>query len=335
MSSVSEQRKVEVLRLHYAEGESIRGIARKLSMSKRAVRTLLGIGRPKPRSSPAPRSSILAPYEKLVVSELAQTPEMRAPTMLEQLRVAGYTGGISVLRDLMKRVRPRPLLDVYSGFDTRPGERLEVDWGDMGFAIPGLLRRVSIFVAMLVYSRMLYIDFALSQQMGSFLRCLERALTFFGGRTAVDVFDNMKTVVLGRVGNLPEFHPRFVDYARIRGFSISATRPRRPTDKPFVERGIGFVRSRFLPGRRFADFQDLRSQGIPSASGAPVSLLRCSRPSHRRQRAALFVTHGRSSSRGRSDRVAAWSKARCSRGCASSRRCTLGRSSRGSARRRS
>ncbi|MCC7537451.1 MAG: PD-(D/E)XK nuclease family protein, partial [Deltaproteobacteria bacterium] len=44
-------------------------------------------------------------------------------------------------------------------------------------------------------------------------------------------------------------------------------------------------------------------KSIPSASGAPASLLRYSRPSHRRQRAALFVTHGHSSSRGRSDRV--------------------------------
>ena len=56
----------------------------------------------------------------------------------------------------------------------------------------------------------------------------------------------MKTVVTGRTGSEPIFHGRFTDYARAHGFAPFATRPRRPTDKPFVERGIGFVRTRFL-----------------------------------------------------------------------------------------
>src|SRR5262249_25590016 len=60
---------------------------------------------------------------------------------------------------------------------------------------------------------------------------------------------------------VPIFTGRFIDYARTQGFAIFATRPARPTDKPFVERGIGFVRTRFLPGRRFAGFDDLRLQG--------------------------------------------------------------------------
>jgi hypothetical protein len=137
---------------------------------------------------------------------------------------------------------------------------LEVDWADLGYLLPGVPRRVSAFVAVLVHSRMLYVDFALSQQMGSFLRCMDRALSFFGGRTAIDVFDNMKTVVLGRVHREPIFHSRFVEYARVRGFAIFAAQPRRPTDKPFVERGIGFLRTRFLPGRRFASLQQLAQE---------------------------------------------------------------------------
>jgi hypothetical protein len=107
----------------------------------------------------------------------------------------------------------------------------------------------------------MYLDFALSHRMGSFLRCMERCLHFFHGSTAVDVFDHMKTVVTGRSVRAPILHGRFIEYARVRGFAIFATRPRTPTDKPFVERGIGFVRTRFFPGRRFAGFEDLRIQG--------------------------------------------------------------------------
>lgn len=261
MRRVSDERKAEVLRLRYVDGLSTRAIAKRLSMARRTVRSLLGED-PSPRAiAPAPRPSILDPFDDLIRQILADTPDMRAPSMLERLRQQGYTGGISVLRERMRQLRPQPLGDVFSTFVVPPGKRLEVDWAHIGFALPGVPRRVSAFVAVLPYSRMLYLDFALSQQMGSFLRCLDRALSFFGGRTEVEVFDNMKTVVLGRTHGSPIFHERFVEYARVRGFAISATWPRRPTDKPFVERGIGFIRSRFLPGRRFADFDDLCGQG--------------------------------------------------------------------------
>jgi transposase len=262
MSRVADDRKAEVLRLRYVDGLSTRGIAKRLSMSRRTVRDLLGEKKPRPRSAPpTPRVSILAPYEAMVRTELERTPELRAPALLERLRGAGYTGGISVLRDRMRLLRPRTPAQVFSTFTTRPAERLEVDWADLGFLLPGIPRRVSAFVAVLVHSRMLYLDFALSQRMGSFLRCMERCLSFFHGCTAVDVFDNMKTVVTGRSGRAPILHGRFIEYARVRGFAVFATRPCTPTDKPFVERGIGFVRVRFLPGRRFADFDDLRIQG--------------------------------------------------------------------------
>jgi transposase len=243
------------------DGLSTRAIAKRLSMARRTVRGVLVARKPRTRAASVARESILAPYEVTLRAELAKTPELRAPAMLERLRIAGYTGGISVLRDRMRALRPVSHAEVFSTFTLRPAERLEVDWADLGFALPGIPRRVSAFVAVLVYSRMLYLDFTLSQQMGSFLRCMDRCMTFFGGRTAIDVFDNMKTVVTGRSGSDAIFHGRFVDYARAHGFAPFATRPRRPTDKPHVERGIGFVRTRFLHGRRFADLDDLRLQG--------------------------------------------------------------------------
>ena len=58
---------------------------------------------------------------------------------------------------------------------------MQVDWADFGFALPGVPRRVSAFVAVLCYSRYLYIEFTLSQTMGTFLRCMDRCLTFFDG----------------------------------------------------------------------------------------------------------------------------------------------------------
>ena len=257
-SKVDDERTVEVLRLRYVEGLGIRKIAARMKMARKTVRRLLGQARTPPPTARTPRTSILAPFEQVIRDEIARAPDLSVPGMLERLRPLGYTGGQTVLRERMRLMRPKPSIAVYSRFELRPAERLEVDWADMGFWLPGVARRVSAFVAVLAYSRMLYVEFVFSQQMGSFLRCMERSLGFFGGRTAVDVFDNMKTVVLGRTAAGPIYHPRFVEYARVRGFAISATAPRQPTGKPFVERGIGFVRTRFCPGRRFADLDHLR-----------------------------------------------------------------------------
>jgi transposase len=149
-----------------------------------------------------------------------------------------------VLRDRMRVLRPKPHIEVFSHFETRPGERLEVDWCERGHVLPGVLQRVSAFVAVLPHSRMTFVTFSISHAMGPFVRGMDRCLRFFGGRASVDVFDNMKTVVTGRVRSEPNLHPTMVDYARMHGVAVSATKPRHPTGKPFVERGTGFVRSR-------------------------------------------------------------------------------------------
>jgi transposase len=68
--------------------------------------------------------------------------------------------------------------------DLAPGEIAQVDWADFGFALPGVPRRVSAFVMVLGYWRKLYLEFTLSQSMGSFLRCMGRGHCYFGGEAS-------------------------------------------------------------------------------------------------------------------------------------------------------
>lgn len=251
----------EVLRLHLTEGKGVKAIARQLKMHRKTVRKLLGASRGEGRArSPPPCSSILDPYQAEIRRALDDCADIRAPAVLDRLRAVGYQGGITVLRDRLRQLRPRPKQEAFFTREYGPGRMLQVDWADFGFALPGCARRVSAFVAALAYSRHLYLEFVLSQAMGAFLRCMDRALRFFGGRTAVDVFDNMKTVVKERAGGEVVFQSRFLEYAAARGFSAQVCPPRRPTGKPYVERPIGFVRTRFWPGRHFSDLFDLNVQ---------------------------------------------------------------------------
>lgn len=251
----------EVLRLHLVEGISLRTIARQLKLSRKTLRKILG-RRPPPMASGTGqgRTRLLDPYRDTVRTMLADCPELRAPAVLERLRPLGFAGGVTVVRDLLRAMRPRALREPFLTLDFPAGKAVQVDWADFGFAIPGCPRRVSAFVMVLCYSRMLYLEFTLSQSQGALLRCMERGLHFFGGSTLVDIFDNMKTVVLSHTPKETIFHPKFLHYAAARGFGAVACNPGKGNEKGRVERPIGFIRERFWPGRRFRDLFDLNAQ---------------------------------------------------------------------------
>jgi transposase len=253
-------RVAEVLRLGLVEGVAVRAIATRLKMSRKTVRKILGRHRAPPKPGAEPRGSILDPYEPAIRAVLEDAPAMLAPAVLERLRPLGYTGGVTILRDRLRSLRPRGRRTAFLTLDFAPGEAMQVDWADFGFALPGVPRRVSAFVAVLCYSRRLYIEFTLSQTMGTFLRCMERCLRFNEGTSLIDIFDNMKTVVLSHTQAATVFNPKFLEYARARGFAVRACNVRKANEKGRVERPIGFVRSRFWPGRRFRDLLDLSAQ---------------------------------------------------------------------------
>ena len=258
---MSEERSVkhaEVLRLALMEGCSTREISRRVGLSRRTIRGILGQGPSRPPTSP--RISMLAAYEEVLAQGLKDSPDMRAPAMLERLRGAGFTGGITIVRERLRAIRPREPKRAFLTLDFAPGSAAQVDWADFGFAIPGIARRISAFVMVLCHSRMMYIEFTASQQMGTFLRCMERGLSFFGGSAEADIFDNMKTVVASGSGPRAVFNERFLNYAAARRFSVRACNVRSGNEKGRVERPIGFVRERFWPGRRFTSLLDLNQQ---------------------------------------------------------------------------
>ena len=140
---------------------AIRAIARRLQLSRKTVRRLLGRAPERQPPSSEPRASLLDTYDAEIRRLLADTPEFTAPGILERLRPLGYTGGITILRDRVRRLRPRPAKEAFLTLDFKPGAAFQVDWADFGFALPGCPRRVSGFVMVACYSRYLYLEFTL------------------------------------------------------------------------------------------------------------------------------------------------------------------------------
>ncbi len=76
MTRGSDDRAAEVLRLAYVDGLGVRTIARRLSMSRKTVRRLLGRDQPKakPRPDAEPRSSILDSFTPVIRDLLTRRP---------------------------------------------------------------------------------------------------------------------------------------------------------------------------------------------------------------------------------------------------------------------
>lgn len=262
-SESSSELMAKVLQLSLIDGLSSRKIARRLSVSRNTVRKLLNSAPATQKQRPSPaRGSILELYKPEIKTLLDDVPDIKAPALLERLRPLGYTGGITIVRDHLRRIRPRPHREAFLTLDFHPGAAMQVDWADFGYAIPGCPRRVSALVMVLCYSRYLYLEFTLSQRFGTFVRAMERGLSFFNGTTTVDIFDNMKTVVLVHNHKTVQFNQQFLAYSRARHFGVRACNIAKGNEKGRVERPIGFIRERFWPGRHFTSLLDLNQQAV-------------------------------------------------------------------------
>jgi len=121
-------------------------------------------------------------------------------------------------------------------------------------------RPLSVFAMVLSWSRALFLDFAFDQQMETFCRMHRRALEFFDGVPRRIVYDNLKSVVLSRVGATIQFNPRFLTCAGHYLFEPTAAPVRYPEYKGRVGAIIKYIRQSFFYGRSFASLQDLRTQ---------------------------------------------------------------------------
>jgi transposase len=194
------------------------------------------------------RSSLLDPYKATIV-RLLQQHEYSSVQVMQKIQEAGYTGGATILKDYVRVVRP-PSKPAFLMLSFDPGECGQVDWGSAGrVQVGNTQRRLSFFVMVLAYSRMMYVEFVLSEAQDQFLRCHERAFEYFGGVPKSVMIDNLKAGVLSHpLGEKAIFHPKYIDFANHYGFEISACNVRAPNEKGRVENGVGYVKKNFLNG---------------------------------------------------------------------------------------
>jgi transposase len=231
-------------------------IARELNLDYRTVEKWLDQKQYQQRKSPQ-RASKLDPFKGQIVRMLETYP-YSAAQIFQRLREDDFDGGYTIVKEYVRKVRP-PKIRAFLKLSFAPGECAQVDWGSYGSVTVGeTRRRLSFFVMVLCYSRMMYVEFTVSQTMEHFLGCHQNAFEWFGALPGKIMVDNLKSAVLKRiVGKDPVFNPKYLDFANHYGFTIVPCAVGKGNEKGRVESGVGYVKKNFLAGLEIPDFNAL------------------------------------------------------------------------------
>jgi transposase len=275
---ISPELRARIRRLFFAEHWRIGTIATELGVHHDTVRhaiesdRFVPVGRPKGPSR-------LDPYKALVLETLEQHPRLRATRLYEMLRARGFSGSPQQVRRFVKTIRPRGAREAFFRLETLPGEQAQVDWASFGTIRVGRAeRRLSCFVMVLSFSRGLFARFALDQTLEAFLRGHVLAFEAFGGAPRQILYDNLKSVVLERDGQLVRYHPRILEMAGHYHFAPQPCAPYRGNEKGKVERAIHYLRYSFFQARRFGDVDELNAQLAMWLKEVAMTRLRDGRP---------------------------------------------------------
>lgn len=260
---ISPERRAEIRRLFVVEGWRKQTIARHLGIHHGTVtRALLreGLDRSPPR-----RASMIDPYVPWIRQTLERYPKLPASTLYEMARRRGYPGVESHFRSLIASLglRPRQPAEAFLDLRTLPGEQAQVDWAHFGTRhVEGGTRTLWAFVMVLSYSRWLFFRFFYDARLPSFLAGHVEAFAFFGGAARVLLYDNLKSAVLERRGDVVRFQPRLLELADHYAFEPRPVAPRRGNEKGRVERAIRYLRSSFFPLRQAWSLEALNEAAL-------------------------------------------------------------------------
>ena len=250
----------EIRRLAEIEKFSGRAIARRLHCSRHTVAAALELDQP-PARQISRRASLVDAHRSKIDALLAKYPELSAVRIHEEIARGpdGYTGSACTVRRYLRKVRPARGR-VYQEVHYEPAQVMQVDWGECDrVQVGATTRKVSVFVAVLCFSRLIYIEFTLSQRKAEFYRGVVNALNFFGGSPRAIIFDNLKAGVINGSGRSACFHPEFLALCGYFFLQPIACERRDPESKGIVEGSVRYIKHNALAGRadelvRFEDY---------------------------------------------------------------------------------
>lgn len=257
---ISPEQQARIRRLFFAEHWKVGTIATELGLHHDTVRHAVDLERVSGTGMKVVRPTLLDPYKDFLKATLAQHPGLTATRLFHMVKARGYPGSAIQVRRYVRTVRPGPRAEAFLRRTTLPGEEAQVDWGHFGkVAVGGTQRTLCCFVLVLGHSRALYARFFLDMTLESFLRGHVLAFEALGGVPRALLYDNLKSVVLERMGDVIRFHPRLLELAGHYHFAPKPCAPYRGNEKGKVERTIRYLRDSFFAARGFSGVEQLNA----------------------------------------------------------------------------
>ena len=175
----------------------------------------------------------------VVAERVAKTQgRISAKRLLPTARAAGYTGSARNFRRLVAKAKASWRRDHHRGRRPgvwAPGDMLVIDWGQIG--------PLSVFCAVLAWSRWRFVFFADNQRAETTMAALADCFEAMGGVPKTVLSDRMGCLKADTVANVVVATPDYVRFANHYSFRPDFCEGADPESKGLVENLVGYVKS--------------------------------------------------------------------------------------------
>ena len=241
-----------------AQGRSVREISRLLKLSRNTVRRILRAPEPAAHVTPACPEHLLAALQSSF--ERARGNVARA----QQLLAAEHDLALpySTLTRWVRDAQLRPAPQRAGEYTFAPGQEMQHDTSPHRVSLGTKTLTAQCAGLVLAYSRRLFVQYYPRYSRFEAKQFLLEAARFMDGVCPLCVIDNTSVMLAAGAGADALFAPEMVAFARTLGFGFRAHRVGHSDRKGRIERPFAYIEGNFLPGRRFADFDDLNAQAL-------------------------------------------------------------------------
>lgn len=231
-----------------AKGESIKGIARRLNLSKNTVRKYLGSSEP-PEFKKRDYEKMLDDYDDRIGKMLGMG--YIGTRIYNELVEMGYKGSLSSVHRYIAGIRAEEKIKAKATtrVETAPGRQMQYDWKEWVLPVGAKPVKLYIHEVILSYSRKKYYTYSVSIAAQDVIRAMAEGLEFFGGVPEEVVIDNPKQMVIThRKDGVIRYNDEFLKFCGLYGLEPNPCANYRARTKGKVERPFYYLQEHLLRG---------------------------------------------------------------------------------------